>query len=319
MRYVILAAGLAGAVLAPSTALAHAIAGARVFPATLTIDDPAVADEASVPTFLYQPEGPAAGAPGSREFDYNFEWDKRITQNFGFAINDGYTMHTPDGAKSLDGWQDVVLTLKYEAYVDAEHEFITSVGLIKEFGGTGALRIGSDAVGWTTPTVYFGKGFGDLPESLNYLRPLAISGTFGYQFSDERHSSAPAPGGGLLVTTLPDQLVIGASIQYSLPYLQSQVRDLGLGSVLDHTVPLVEFAYSTPATQGFGVETRGTIAPGFIYVGHDFQFGIEALIPATRFTGNRTGLLAQFHLFFDDLFPTSLGKPIFGTWPIFGT
>jgi len=34
---------------------AHAIAGARVFPATLTIDDPAVSDEESFPTFQYLP------------------------------------------------------------------------------------------------------------------------------------------------------------------------------------------------------------------------------------------------------------------------
>jgi len=30
-----------------------------------------------------------------------------------------------------------------------------------------------------------------------------------------------------------------------------------------------------------------------------------------RFTGNRVGLLAQFHVFFDDVLPTTLGTPIF--------
>jgi hypothetical protein len=38
-------------VLCAGHALAHAVAGARVFPVTLTIDDPGVADEASIPTF----------------------------------------------------------------------------------------------------------------------------------------------------------------------------------------------------------------------------------------------------------------------------
>ena len=45
-------AALAGAcLLGANAAHAHAVAGARVFPVTLTIDDPGVADEASLPTF----------------------------------------------------------------------------------------------------------------------------------------------------------------------------------------------------------------------------------------------------------------------------
>jgi hypothetical protein len=317
MFRILTAALLAGASLAASSsASAHAIAGARVFPATLTIDDPAVSDEASLPTFTWQPQGPSSGTPASQNFGYGWEYDKRITQDFGFAINDGYTVIKPDGGKSLYGWQDVSLTLKYQAYINATHEFIVSLGVIKEFGGTGAARIGADTAGVTIPTIYFGKGAGDLPESWDYLRPFAVTGTFGYQFADERQQTTPGLNPvtglpGLLSATNPDQLVIGASIQYSLPYLQSQVRDLGLGTVLGRIVPLVEFAYSTPATASFGSETQGTIAPGFIYIGPDIQIGLEALIPATRFTGNRVGLLAQFHVFFDDVLPTTLGKPFF--------
>ncbi|MEA2754310.1 MAG: hypothetical protein QOJ54_599 [Aliidongia sp.] len=317
MSRILTAALLAGVTLTVcSSALAHAVVGARIFPATLTIDDPAVSDEASLPTFTWQPQGPGGGTPGSQTFGYGWEYDKRITQDFGFAINDGYTVIKPDGAKSLYGWQDVSITLKYQAYLDATHEFIVSLGIIKEFGGTGAARIGADTAGVTVPTVYFGKGAGDLPTSLDYLRPFAVTGTFGYQFADERRQTMPGldPVTGLpalLTATNPNQLVIGASIQYSLPYLQSQVRDLGLGPVLGRVVPLVEFAYSTPATASFGNQTQGTIAPGFIYIGSGIQIGLEALIPATRFTGNRVGLLAQFHLFLDDVLPTTLGKPIF--------
>jgi hypothetical protein len=304
------------ALAAPVSASAHAVAGARVFPATLLIDDPAVSDEASLPTITYQPQGPSSGTPGSKEYDYEFEYDKRITEDFGFAINDGYSVIKPDGSKSLEGWEDLTVTLKYHAYTNAEHEFITSVGVIKEFGGTGAASVGSDTAGVTIPTIYFGKGAGDLPDNWDYLRPFAITGTFGWQFSDERKQTAPSlnPATGLtslLVTKNPEELVIGASIQYSLPYLQSQVRDLGLGTILGRTVPLVEFAYSTPATSSFGNETQGLIAPGFIYIGPAFQVGLEALIPGTRFTGNRVGMLAQFHVFFDDVLPTTLGTPIF--------
>ena len=46
------AAGCVGALtLAFAPAQAHVIAGARVFPVTLTFDDPGVSDEASLPSF----------------------------------------------------------------------------------------------------------------------------------------------------------------------------------------------------------------------------------------------------------------------------
>jgi hypothetical protein len=42
--------------------------------------------------------------------------------------------------------------------------------------------------------------------------------------------------------------------------------------------------------------------------------GLEALIPGNRQTGSHIGFIAQFHLYFDDMFPTSLGKPIMDWW-----
>ena len=53
-----------------------------------------------------------------------------------------------------------------------------------------------------------------------------------------------------------------------------------------------------------------TAAPGFIYQGDTFQFGIEALIPANRAAGQNVGVIAQLHFFLDDIFPHSLGSPI---------
>jgi hypothetical protein len=54
------------------------------------------------------------------------------------------------------------------------------------------------------------------------------------------------------------------------------------------------------------------VSPGVLYEGEWFQIGIEALIPANRATGRNVGVITQFHVFFDDLFPNSLGKPLFG-------
>ena len=76
----------------------HAIAGDRVFPVTLTIDDPGVADEVSLPTFAR-----FTNADGSIETDYSFEFDKRITEDFGVSISNTWTHVHPGG----DGFQNL--------------------------------------------------------------------------------------------------------------------------------------------------------------------------------------------------------------------
>jgi hypothetical protein len=45
-------------------------------------------------------------------------------------------------------------------------------------------------------------------------------------------------------------------------------------------------------------------------MGDTWEVGVEALIPGNKATGNHVGVIAMFHLFFDDLFPNSLGKPL---------
>jgi hypothetical protein len=37
---------------------------------------------------------------------------------------------------------------------------------------------------------------------------------------------------------------------------------------------------------------------------------LEMLVPGNRQTGSHLGVVAEFHLYFDDLFPNSLGKPL---------
>ena len=320
---VAVAAGLY-ALLGGSAAHAHAIAGARVFPVTLTIDDPGVADEASVPTFTYQrlPNDPDTG----HGFQYNLsaEFDKRITEHFGVGINDGYTVQTHQADKTQTGFQDINIILKYQAWVNAPHEAIVSVGVIRELARTGTAHIGADQYGSTTPTAYFGKGFGDVP--IPALRPFAVTGTIGFTVADKKLKTinpgvsdlgANAQGGvtGLAAqqfnTGYANRLVGGLSVQYSMPYLQSQVRDIGLPDLFNRLVPLVEVAYSSPAGKPSNLGTQVVVASGVIYMGDSYQVGLEALIPANRASGQFVGVITQLHLFFDDLFPTSLGKPLF--------
>ena len=167
-------ASFAGAVpgaLAPGAhaARGHAVCGPRIFPVTLlTLEDPGVVDEASIPTFSWQRSG-AEGGPGPVNlYAVGVEYDKRITTNLGIPLNYGWTAQ------------------------NTAHE-----------------------VTWT--------------------------------------SRASAPG---------------------------------------------------------TIATAWMVAPGVIYQGDSFQPGVEALIPANRADGSNVGVIAQFQLFFDDLFPNSLGRPI---------
>ena len=326
MTRTILAAAAAGlsALLAGQAAHAHAIAGPRVFPVTLTIDDPGVADEASLPTFSYQrlPDDPDTG----HGFQYNIagEFNKRITEHLGVGVTGGYTVRTQQQGKTQTGFQNLNVTLKYQAWVNGPHEAILSVGVIRELARTGTAHIGADQYGSTTPTAYFGKGFGDVP--IPALRPFAVTGTIGFTVADKKLKAingggadlgANAQGGvtGLAAqqfnTGYANRLVGGLSVQYSMPYLRAQVRDLGLPEFFNRLTPLVEVAYSSPAGRPSNLGTQVVVAPGVIYGADSYQVGLEALIPANRASGKFVGVVTQLHLFFDDLFPTSLGKPLF--------
>jgi hypothetical protein len=99
-----------------------------------------------------------------------------------------------------------------------------------------------------------------------------------------------------------------------MPYLKSAVVDLGLPDFVNHLIPLVEATLQTPVSNTFtsGTMTTGTINPGVIWVGNTFQVAIEALIPINRQSGTNVGVIAQLHLYLDDIDPRGIGKPIFG-------
>ena len=311
--------GLALALTPLSGAAAHEIAGNRFFPATLTIDDPGVNDEFSMPTFQSTKSG---DEPPVRQLDFSSEFSKRITEAFAISVSPTWTRLFPPGGPTGSGaigFQNLEATFKYRFYKNAEHELIMSVGLSVEWGGTGSEALGADKFNTYTPTFFFGKGFGDLPDTIWWARPLALTGTVGYTFPGRTNTITASidPDTGLASTDIspnPQFLNWGLSLQYSMPYLKSAVRDFDLPEVLDHLIPIVEASLSTPVSNfaGTGLITTGTISPGVILVTNYFQVGLEALIPINRQSGRSVGAIAQLHWYLDDLFPTTIGKPIFG-------
>jgi hypothetical protein len=91
------------------------------------------------------------------------------------------------------------------------------------------------------------------------------------------------------------------------------VVDLGLPDFVNRLIPIVEASLQTPVsnTATSGTVTTGTINPGIIYAGNTFQVAIEAMIPVNRQSGTSVGVIGQLHFFLDDIFPNTLGRPIF--------
>ena len=299
-----------------SHAHAHGIAGARLFVSTLLVDDPNVADEASLPTFFWLPQSTDPGAPAPQLYQLNVEIDKRITENFGFSLGTGYSWLTRPGDKTANGWQNLEAGLKYKVYVNPEHEFMLSLGVSREFARTGAsgtsgATLDNDDTSSTTPALFFGKGLGDLP--IGYLRPLAITGSLGYSVVDKKLKiTGTDPDSGDLSFNNGgwNQWEGGLTLQYSMLYLQSQVKDFGLPDWVNRLTPLAEMSWSSPASKPNNGSTEFLFGVGVNYTAGSYAMSVEMLIPGNKQTGSHLGLGAQFHLYFDDLFPNSLGKPI---------
>ncbi len=273
-------------VAAVNPAAAHGVIGDRFFPATITTDDPFAADELALPTVTVF----------NHETDIDMEFSKSISPGIAVSVDLGYIDSDPPGGPKASGLDNVSLTPAAELYRDTEHETIVTAAFIWEIGGSGNKSV-ADRASSFTPELLFGKGFGDLPDSLGLLRPVAVTGQLGFQI----------PG----TSTEFKAFEWGGALEYSLLYLQNNVRDQGFSPFVARFTPLVEFSLSSPTDRGGG-ETTGTINPGLAWIGQYTQLTAEAIIPVNRASGGAVGFIAQLHFYIDDLFPDTLGRPIFG-------
>ncbi len=283
---------------------AHAVCGDRIFPATLGIDDPGVGDELALPTVTVQP----TNTSGQQEYDASFAWSKTIFPGFALQVSDGPSWVTTNSqAAGAYGWGDLSTEAKYQLLCVPAAEFMVSAGVEVDWGFTGTNG-NANGANYTTvsPVLDVGKGFGDLPTSLNILRPIAITAEISEDIPNKFFSA-----GGEQQNS--ENLNFGFTLQYSLPYYNSHVGEIS-NSFVNHLIPLTEFVFSAPINNvpqgGWGV--TGTIQPGVIYMADTWQFALEAIFPINGASGKGVGAVGELHFFFDDIFPNTLGKPIFG-------
>jgi hypothetical protein len=303
------AIGAASAIFPLASASAHALCGSRVFPATLAIDDPGVGDELALPTLTFLP----LNANDAHEFDASFSYTKTIFENFGLSVTYGKTWQSPGGI----GWGSLDTELKYMFFCHEPSEFMASIGLDATWANTGTPGF-ADPFNTFTPVIDIGKGFGDLPTSLNILRPFALTAQFSLSVPSEAQTSSIVYDNfgnpSLDVALNPTVFNWGFTAQYSLPYMNANIKEVGGPDFLKHLVGITEFAFQTPVSNAppGGNVTTGTIQPGLIYMADSWQIAVEALIPVNAASGHRVGVVGELHFFLDDMFPNSfIGTPLF--------
>ena len=132
-----------GAALAGGPAFANGIAGDRLFPSTLTVEDTQNDDEVSLPMVF----GLRRGANGDnmlagRDLDITGEFSRSLTADLSALVGTGWRRRNLGGG-TRTGWDNLDLGLKYVTLLDAPHELSVSTALIYEIGDTGARGVGA--------------------------------------------------------------------------------------------------------------------------------------------------------------------------------
>ena len=290
-----------------------AYVGDRFFPSTLATTVPTAADFYNPPYFVKLPD--TATTPSTREIDIPTTYSRLVTKDLGVFFTETFRILEDANRGTRSGFDNLVIGAQYQLYTNPEHQFVFTVGGTAAIGGTGAPGIAS-SFSTLTPTLYIGKGFGDLPDSVAWLRPLTVTGTVAVAVPTDSTSlttTTPPTGATTLSETInPKILQLGLALEYSL------VTNMYTGANRTGTrypegwVPLVEFTTATPLNGPLAGRTTGTVNPGVIWVSRYLQVGVEAIIPMDAHSGRDLGFRAQAHLYLPAIFPDWYGKPIFG-------
>lgn len=287
-------------------AQAHGIAGNRLFAGTLTFDDPAVADEFNGPIFSRRVD-PLDSGSGILDRSVDFGISRLLESDLAASIETSYTLHRlPDG-QTVQGIGATHLGLKKQLWIDEDHETMVAGSLTWGLGGVGRPDLHAHTYNTIEPALMAGRGFGDLPDSAEWIRPFALTGALSLDVPLSSHSIPP---GETLAQRNPVILHGGISIQYSTFYRSGRFKagQLPEEEPVDQLVPLVEIQFDQ-ALGGTDRRLYATANPGLAYVGKTFQFSIEYIKPLNGNSGSG-GLRVGAMFFLDDLMPSWFGKPL---------
>src|ERR1700682_3938327 len=200
--------------LATCSEASAAYVGDRFFPSTLATVVPTAADFYNPPNFVKLPD-----TATTHEIDIPSTYSRLVTKDWSWFFTETFRILDVANKGRLSGFDNLVIGTQYQLYTDAAHQFVFTVGGTAAIGGTGSSLVAA-SFSTLTPTVYIGKGFGDLPDSLAWLRPLTVTANLGVALTTQSTtlSTRTLPAGATAVTETvnPNILLWSFALEYSL-------------------------------------------------------------------------------------------------------
>lgn len=285
------------------SARADTIVGDRLFPATLAIDDPGVNDEFTAPVFSYLPAASPDGAAAPQNYALGGSYAKTLTPTLGLTL--GSTGYQWQNRAQSAGWGQLSTQLKQQLWQDDASETIMAAAVAVNWGKSSAP--GADETTAVSGRIFGGKGFGDT--AAIWAKPFAITGELDF--------NVPTTGLNAARGQTPSTLNYGATLQYSLRYLHAHGQPLP--AFWRDLIPCFEAEFSTPVAHvdptppgDFNAHaTTGVVGPSLYWIGKGFQIGVMAQLPINSASGQHMGVMAGLDFYLEDIFPNSLGKPLF--------
>lgn len=289
-RVVSLAFGIAVVIALPAAGWAHGIVGKRFFPTTIVVEDSFVSDEASI--VVDHIRGHEA-----LETEIEMEITKRLTPNLAIGVGGTRVNSRPrgeEGEKNQAGWVNPEFMLRYQFIRDPRRELAATAAINVSPGGVGDRRVGRLSGTTVSPALQIGKGFGDLPDWADWIKPVAVTTSLGFDLRTNRNDREE---------DAQHAFAWGVSVMYSVPYLQSFVKDVGIPWPLNRLFPVVEFNGETLISGHEKGSHTAFANPGLVWAGRYFELAVSAQIPLNDTSGDRVGVLGMVHFFLDDIAP----------------
>jgi hypothetical protein len=274
----------------------------------LTFDDPAVADEFNGPVISrYKHPGPVEGKVLDTTIGASLT--RLLLPELAIMADSNWTEFDRSALPSETGFGPTHLALKGLLYENDPHETLVSASLAWGIAGLGNPAVNDTPYNVVSSGIFFGRGLGDLPDGLGWLRPFGLTGALSVDFPTSRTSrvtpSAASLGNPTIVHT-------GVALEFSTLYLTERFTGKPpTEEPVNQWVPMVEFQFDTPLGGGYGKQTAATVNPGLAYVFPTYQLSVEAIVPLTRRGASSAGVRVGAVFFLDDLIPSLFGKPVF--------
>ncbi len=307
LRACSLVVGIAVVIALPAAGWAHGVVGKRWFPTTIVVEDSFVSDETNIKVDHIRSDH-------ALETGLEMHLSKRLSPNWAIGVGAHREIIRPRGgghheeheegdhhegsADTEHGWSNPEFELRYQFLRNPARELAATAALGVSPGKVGDRNVGRLPGTTISPAIQIGKGFGDLPDWAEWFKPVAVTTSLGFDLRTERNNKEED-----VHHASQHAFAWGVGMMYSIPYLQSFVKDVGLPWPLSRLFPIVEFNGETLISGSNKGAHTAYANPGLVWAGRYFELAVSAKIPLNDASGDRVGILGMVHFFLDDIAP----------------